>query len=133
MTRERSRFRLTPSLVLSSMISGVMDKHINESTGTMLRGSNLQAVTAPPSGPKLAGCQAAGCRQFVRCICRCKRCRVECLYRDAVASLKDDGLVHLEHLDGEPILKLTEAEYEELRALNKRLPPPVRQTGLTRR
>lgn len=123
-----SRFRLNPALVISAMVNGTIEPTRDDATGTMLRETKMQMETAHSRAAH--GCRAAGCRQFVRCICGCRRCKVECTYRDAIARV-DGTTVYVEHANGEGILKLTTEEYEALRKINPRLPTPC-QSELTR-
>lgn len=124
-----SRFRLNTALVVSAMVNGTIKPTHDDATGTMMRETKLSTETAVTRVNH--GCRAAGCRSFVRCICGCRRCKVECTYRDAVARV-DGDLVYIEHANGEGILKLTTDEYAALRKINTRLPEPC-QSALTRR
>jgi len=75
-----SRFRFNPALVISSMVHGTIEKTVDETTGTMMRKTNLGEVLTEKkvSAP---GCRMTFCREKEQCHCSCKRCAFECINR----------------------------------------------------
>lgn len=119
--RTRSRFRLTPALVVSAMVLGLVEKNEDDTPAAPQSLRPRQYRAAPTSGKP--GCRLAFCRQKERCHCDCRKCREQCAIRD-VTIVEVEGGYQLEHSDGEVVgvkladgrrvAKLTYEDYEQL-------------------
>lgn len=108
-----SRFRVNPALIVGAMVGDVIEKTVDEKTGTMMRPVQLnplfQSKYAKP------GCRSAGCRLKGKCICECKVCKLRCSHREVRPTVDERGIVHLIGPDGKTIAFFTKEEYEKYR------------------
>lgn len=91
-----SRFRLSPSLVVSLMVAGIMEKTVDDTPATpqpLQRRVQVRTQTKP-------GCRQTFCREKERCHCSCKKCKQQCLFRDVMFVEQENGSFRLQHSDG---------------------------------